>query len=361
MVEAGPVVVHWFLEQRCNLDCLYCFGPTSSEKPVGENDLLLAQTLVESGVRGVVLGGGEPMLANTLDSVVKILKEGGVYVSLHTNGTLLTRGSLQRLRGLVDDIALPIDAAKRETQERLRGQGFMGVFDGMRELVDWINESGIGVGYHTVFTRHNWRQIPQIYRMINQQPFKYWRIYEYNPDLPRRKFLQINDGTRVTEEKLARWKGIDSLSDDGTISTGQTDSLFARLLLMEKKFQDKYQDPRVQFVFRADSNGYFFLTGSGEVTTYGPNSLDKRPTIGNLLEADLPQLRARRQKALEEEELDGGIAERGWELPYFAREWEGNYWIEEDEEVKWGRYRKRIKHLRQLWLARTGELVSEDE
>ena len=113
--------IHWFLTDRCNLDCNYCFRPFFGYSVDDKRNEDLARLLVEGGVKQVTLGGGEPMLVRNLETIFRILKEGSIYISLHTNGTFLSRKRITQLKGLVDDIALPVDSMNRKMQGEIKG------------------------------------------------------------------------------------------------------------------------------------------------------------------------------------------------------------------------------------------------
>jgi MoaA/NifB/PqqE/SkfB family radical SAM enzyme len=173
--------VHWYVTDRCNLDCGYCFKPEFFYHEDRNRNVNLAHILADSDVAQVTLGGGEPTLVGNLSEIVDILKKGGKYVSLHTNGLLLDNNALERLG--VDDIALPIDSTDRETQRELRGERFLATLGKLPNLASTILRGGIRLGYHTVFTAINHQHIPKVYDFIKRIGFDYWKIYEFNDDL----------------------------------------------------------------------------------------------------------------------------------------------------------------------------------
>lgn len=326
--------MHWFLREDCNLKrCAYCFGPVARDKVSPERDTQLARVLVENGVKEVVLGGGEPTLAENLEEVMGILKRGGVYVSLHTNGLLLTDERLDRWKGLVDDIALPVDAIDRNIQRQLRGKGFMRVFDNLMEWADRINTRGIDVGWHTVFTAANSGEIPAIYPMINEQQFKYWRIYEYNDDLARHAWLTMEGASE--EEKIEGFLKAKVLEKTGTLEKGGTDCLLADFLRMEGRMA-MFGDDRIQFVAKVDNKKepYAFLNNNGRVDFYAWYSGTRRKTLGDLSKNEFGEIRQRWKRVREMEEYDEAEwVETDLSMPLWARLHNGSYLIEEVEGI----------------------------
>ncbi|MFH1864105.1 MAG: radical SAM protein [bacterium] len=344
--------VHWFLREECNLKrCAYCFGPLTEGKADPDRDVELAKVLVENGVRKVILGGGEPTLARNLEEVLQVLKGGGISVSLHTNGLLLTDERLDRWKGLVDDIALPFDAVDKMTQRRLRGKDFMGVFENLTQLADKINSRGIGLGWHTVFTRINRNEIPEIYKIINEQRFSYWRIYEYNTDLARQAWLTAE--WLSTEDRIRGFLKSQSLEKLGTAKKGGTDCLLADFLRIEEEM-GKLMDSRVTFVARLDSRKepYSFLTNDGRVDYYAWYSDKRRKTLGNVQSDGFMKVAGRWQKVREHDEFD----EDDWlettsATPLWARLDDGIYFTEEVEEVL-PKYIPEMVRLADLWQER---------
>jgi len=82
-----------------------------------------------------------------------------------------------------------------------------------------INNYGINLGWHTVYTTYNYGQMRELYRMLKREEFAYWNIYQVNPDLAGDK----------------GWL----LDEEGTIRMAQTDGLLAQFLLEEERMQKK--------------------------------------------------------------------------------------------------------------------------
>ncbi len=226
--------LHWYITDRCNLECGYCFKPQFSDKTNESRNISLAHIVAGSDITKVTLGGGEPTLVRNLAEITHILKQSGKYVCLHTNGLSLDDDLISELE--VDDIALPLDSLDRETQNELRGKKFLRTLENLTYLAQIIGERCIRLGYHTVFTAINDQHIPEIYNLIKMNGFDYWRIYEFNEDLA----LTTAFGAGMDQKKLtSRIEKINKLAGSGTSIKGYTDCLFAKFLLMEQQFKKK--------------------------------------------------------------------------------------------------------------------------
>lgn len=331
--------IHWFITSACDLECSYCFGPESdksSQKVLEE----IAKKLVDNDVKKVTFTGGEPFLVKNIEKILEILRKGKIYTSVHTNGRLLDGKRISRLKGLVGDIAIPIDSTNRDIQRELRGRKFLPVLDRILEIAETLDENNIGVGYHTVFTSKNHQDIPDIFKLINRKDFAYWRIYEFNDDLARRKLLQPHIGQEVSDKIMEKFNLIEKLRSVGTPEKGYTDSLYAYFLLMEEELS-QYNDERIYFVERKDMSkeSYAFINNLGDASYYTWFSGNIRRVLGNIVKEDFETV-MKRLGEIEEKGLDydgdshDEFVEAINDGPLFARYWEGNYWIEEIEEIK---------------------------
>lgn len=346
---SGLERVHWFIKEECNLKrCAYCFGPLTEGKVDPDIDVELASKLVQSHVKEVILGGGEPLLAGNLESVLQILKSGNIHISLHTNGILLSEEKLDRWKGLIDNIALPLDAADKEIQKKLRGSGFMKTFDNIMCLADQITARGIGLGWHTVFTRINRNEIPKIYELISKQNFSNWRIYEYNFELARQVWLKAT--WLSDEDRIKGYLRSESLIKLGTSIKGGTDSLLADFLRMEEEMMES-DDSRIMFVARLDNrkDPYAFLMNNGQVDYYAWYTDSKRKPLGNIFEDGFAKISGDWKNIKDGCKFD----EDDWlqvtsEAPLWARLEDGSYFSEEYDELT-PKYRNEVERLAKLW------------
>ena len=311
--------LHWYLTDRCNLRCPYCFKPDFGYDIDDEMNLKLAGMVADSDIKKVTLGGGEPLLAKNIREIARILRKGGKYVSLHTNGVLLSEKLIQEIDA--DDIAIPIDTMDRKVQLQLRGERFSSTFDDLHNIAKRILESEKGLGYHTVFTALTLEDIPGMYKVLTD--FDYWRIYEMNYELAWQNVVDHKD--------IGRYNMIDVLKGPCTLKKGHTDSLFARFLL-----QDEHDDPRVQYVSKLDAKEpYAFLENSGDITYYTRSSFRKRDVAGNIFHdgydsiRDFLQIVDEDYKHDEESFLESTIGD----LPLWARLWDGSFREEEILQV----------------------------
>ena len=336
--------IHWYLTDRCNLQCAYCFKPKGQIQPSMEETLRLAEILAQSGVKEVTLTGGEPLINPAAKKAMEILKGAGIYVALHTNGLFL-RKRVKEFEGFVDDIAIPLDTLNRKTQTSLRGFDYLSIFHPlMREL----EHSSLKMGLHTVVTTQNVSQIRETYENLTSR-FDYWKAYEFNADLVADRF---------SSER--RFEQVNSLETPGTKEKGYTDGLLAQFILLENEMQDRFQDARLRFVGVKDPKpSYIFLDTNGNIQYYGRSAGSKRRILGSTLEKGLKTIIAEAKKLdtnpIVDDESEQAFVEAANDMPLWARLWEGNY-LQEEIDAVLPPFRQKVQKLSELYQKRIERL-----
>jgi MoaA/NifB/PqqE/SkfB family radical SAM enzyme len=276
-----------------------------------------------------------------------VLKKGNVYLSLHTNGVLLDDSRISKLK--VDDIALPLDSLNLAVHAELRGEKFTAVVKNFAKISKNIKEHNIKLGVHTVFTALNRRQMPALYKFLDNIGFDYWRIYEINTELVLPDFT---DAAAFQRHKMT----IDSLRGPSTPEKGNVDDLFGYFLVEEEKIK-KLRDSRVEFVARRDAPApYAFLYNSGDVGYYLFFSNRVRPFLGNVFKEKFDVI-GRKLKEVDAKQMDyDKQAQEDWgaflmDQPIWVRLYDGNFDFEETDMIK-PRYLKKVLELERLFRKR---------
>jgi radical SAM protein with 4Fe4S-binding SPASM domain len=173
--------VLWLLTFRCNLRCKFCHtrSPREVQELTTKEAIEFIHHLGKLGVPIVFLSGGEPLLREDIEVVLKELNEVGVKVILSTNGTLVT----PRVARLISDakvlyVAAPLHGPK-EVHDRLtqtRG-AFDRVVEGMRVLAD----HGIPLCVKILVTEETYPHIPQLLDWSISQGIKAFYICDLVP------------------------------------------------------------------------------------------------------------------------------------------------------------------------------------
>jgi MoaA/NifB/PqqE/SkfB family radical SAM enzyme len=153
--QARPMVV-WNITQACNLRCSHCYQnatpePASDELTLTEK-LTVVDQLGDAGVPLLTISGGEPLVSKELWPVLERAKERGIDTTLATNGTLLNRANVERLKAVgVKHVEVSIDSIFPEEHDRFRGcpGAWRRAIRGIRTAV----RCGMRTGFATCFTR----------------------------------------------------------------------------------------------------------------------------------------------------------------------------------------------------------------
>ena len=108
------------VHEHCNCRCVMC--DIWQRKDGRELDLAdfsrHRESLLQLGVRNVVLTGGEPLLHRSFDVLCDVLKECNILVTLLTTGLLISKHATAIARG-VDEVIVSLDGPE-ETHDQVR-------------------------------------------------------------------------------------------------------------------------------------------------------------------------------------------------------------------------------------------------
>ena len=151
----APLMVVWNFTQACNLSCVHCYQVATRKPQPDELSLVekrdVIDQLAEAGVPFLAIAGGEPLVSPDLWPVLERAKQHGFYVTLATNGTMLTPGVVQKLKSAgVGYVEVSLDSLTAGEHDGFRGQNgaWARTVQGMRNAI----EGGIRVGLAACLT-----------------------------------------------------------------------------------------------------------------------------------------------------------------------------------------------------------------
>lgn len=185
----GPWALEVYPTLRCNLACAFC-DTTDRHRPP-QNELSAdawTQIIHEAADLGarhlMVLGGGEPLLAEATPALMRAAKERGLTGFLTTNGTRLARLAPMLADIGWDAIHVSIDGATAATHDALRGQaGSFG--QAIRGLCRVRSLGRTRLGLHTVVTRRNVEELEDIVHLAQSlgcERVEFDRLIAYRPE-----------------------------------------------------------------------------------------------------------------------------------------------------------------------------------
>lgn len=90
----APFLVVWNYTDACNLHCKHCYqgaGKMSNDELSLDERLNIVDQLADNDVVAIAFSGGEALLRDDFWEVARYASSKGLYLSIATNGTLLTR------------------------------------------------------------------------------------------------------------------------------------------------------------------------------------------------------------------------------------------------------------------------------
>lgn len=198
-----------YLTHACNLRCIHCY--LSAGEPLGNelnvrDWLIILDKLRELGVRFVYLLGGEPMLLvrRGLFDIIRHAKDLGIYVSMSTNGTLVTRDVAVKLKEAgLDQVQVSVDGPNPAINDVIRG---IGSFDLAMRAINILKDVGIGVSLSYTVMSSNAYYIVDMVRLAEKlgiPVLTFIRVQEFGRAYDNGIGLSDDDAERVLYELLS--------------------------------------------------------------------------------------------------------------------------------------------------------------
>jgi Fe-coproporphyrin III synthase len=193
--DKKPVVV-WNITRRCNLKCVHCYAQAQDEATADElttqEGKALLDDLAQFGAPVVLFSGGEPLVRPDLPELAAYAVAKGMRAVISTNGTLIRPAVAQELKQIgLSYVGISLDGLA-DVNDRFRG--VKGAFRKALEGIKACQEAGIKVGLRFTMNRCNYREIPAIFDLLEEQ------------EIPRVCFYHLvyaGRGSKLIEEDLS--------------------------------------------------------------------------------------------------------------------------------------------------------------
>ena len=158
------MIISWNTTNACNLNCPHCYRDASKALPdeltTSEAKAMLQQ-ISEAGFMIMIFSGGEPLLRDDIFELVEHAKGLGLRPVFGTNGTLLNRETVKRLKESgAAAMGISLDSTDAEKHDCFRGVS--GSFDKTMEGMKNCREAGLRFQIHTTVMDWNYDEIEQI-------------------------------------------------------------------------------------------------------------------------------------------------------------------------------------------------------
>lgn len=160
---SAPLFVIWEVTGGCNLKCRHCLSDSGH---MGTDELStsecrnLIDALADMKVFHISFSGGEPLLRKDIFELLEYASEKNIGIELLTNGTLVTRETIRKLRGInLFTVQVSIDGIG-STHDDFRG--LPGAYRQSLDAIRLFRDAYYEVVVSTAVTRRNIDQIPAI-------------------------------------------------------------------------------------------------------------------------------------------------------------------------------------------------------
>ncbi len=202
----SPFLIVWDFTHKCNLKCKHCY---SNSGAIREEELTTQQAknvidqVADAGVTALAFSGGEPLTRPDFFEVAKYAADRGLYISVATNGTLLTKENVKKLKAAkVNYLDISIDGACAKTHDEFRG--VPGAFDkavaGLKNCI----EADLCVCIATTATKNNLEEMPAIIDLAEELGAERFTNFNFVP-AGRGKAHYEQDPSPEEREKLMRY------------------------------------------------------------------------------------------------------------------------------------------------------------
>ena len=171
----------WNITARCNQNCKYCHRFLNIMDLTYDENLKILNNLENSGITSITWTGGEALLLNGIDDLLKISYDKGIKNKIITNGKLLTKERIDKIYKYLDSITLSIDSINEDINDSLgRGRNH---FEEIKEILDYINSKGYNtkIRINSVVCRNNLHDFKDLINFLNNYKIYSWRIFKFMP------------------------------------------------------------------------------------------------------------------------------------------------------------------------------------
>lgn len=192
--QSRPRAAYFNVTSRCNLHCPTCYynaGRQSSTEAESstEEAFFIIDRLVEGGVKGLIISGGEPLIRQDIVQILAHARTRCEKVVLVTNGTLISSPELaESISQTVDSVQVSIDGPNHAIHDAIRGRG---TFERAIQAVRHLREAGV----------QNLRIVPTITRLnVESLPTMLALALELGVELDMSVFIPIGRGSCNSEQ-----------------------------------------------------------------------------------------------------------------------------------------------------------------
>lgn len=183
----------WNITARCNQNCKYCHRFLNVKDLTFDENLTILKNLIDAGVNCITWTGGEALLLDGIDELLKYSYEHKIKNKIITNGKLLTPEKIDKIYRYLDSVTLSIDSIDDDINDSLgRGREHRSE---IKEILDYIKfkKYNVKVRINSVVCKNNIDVFDNLIDFLNDYDIYSWRIF---------KFMPLREKAVVNKEKF---------------------------------------------------------------------------------------------------------------------------------------------------------------
>ncbi len=192
---AAPFQIVWDFTYLCNLRCKHCYANAGTRQPELTTDeaceaLDVLSKIANVGLPALSFSGGEPLVRKDFFEVAAHAKKRIPYISIATNGTLLTKDNVKRLSDIgVDYVEISLDGASKEVHENFRR--VPGCFEKTMKGIENCVDAGLDTCIAATAHRDNLSEIPKIVELAEKLGTRFMH-FNYIPTGRAKEHIELD-------------------------------------------------------------------------------------------------------------------------------------------------------------------------
>ena len=244
----------WNITTKCNQGCRYCHRFLNiSDLTFEENERIL-KNLIKDGVTDITWTGGEALIYDNIEDLIKMAYQKGINNKLITNGKILANSNME-IMNYLDSLTLSLDSTNEKINKELgRGEEH---FNNVKYILDYIKKNNITtkLRINTVANKLNIDNIEELITFLNSYNIYAWRIFRFMP----------------LRETAIKNKAEFEISDEQFENIKEKCNEKCNVKIIEYREEDDMEKKYVLLV----ANGDIFITENGKDVKKGNALFDK--------------------------------------------------------------------------------------
>jgi MoaA/NifB/PqqE/SkfB family radical SAM enzyme len=175
----SPLHAQWFLTNHCNYRCRSCgvWREKNRQNEVSTEEVKAGlDALAKLGVVEIVLSGGNPLLRNDIDEIVRYASQRFI-TTIYDNGSMASK-KIDVLRN-ADFVAISLDTLNEEKNDYMRG--VKGAYKKAIDAIEKLHAEGVSVGVAPTISQLNLYEMEDFTRYFTDKGIPVWyAVYSHD-------------------------------------------------------------------------------------------------------------------------------------------------------------------------------------